>query len=60
MMHPPLPQHYLVYTADIGALLAVLGASIGNLPALVSCVAGGLGGIWYAILIWEHFFGPHK
>ena len=48
----------MLYTADIGSLLLILGSNIGSLPVFISCIAGTLGGIWYAILIWAHFFGP--
>ena len=57
--HLPLP---VVYTADIGALLGVLGSVFGILPGVVGVVAAFLGGVFYAIQIWDRLFGkenPH-
>ena len=48
--HVPPP---VVYTADIGAMMAILGTFFGFLPG----IAALLGAIWYGILICDRLFG---
>jgi len=50
----------IVYTADIGALLGVIGSVFGILPGAVGVIAAFLGGLFYAIQIWDRLFGKEK
>ena len=43
----------IIYTADIGALITVLGSAFGVLQGPIAVLAATLGGIFYAIQIYD-------